>query len=215
MDTPEIRLPRLRSLARQGLPNLIHGVLGPVGVFYLAMWLLGMWGGVIAALVWSWGTVALRVGRRQQVPGALLIGAIGLTARTVISMLSGSVFVYFLQPTIGAVVVAIAFLISVPAGRPLATKLVADFLPMPEWFQSHPAIRQFFARVTVLWGFVQLINAAVTAWLLVSQPIEIYLAAKTATTASVIGTSALGTLLWFRYVLRTNDIKSVAAPQVA
>ena len=92
------------------------------------------------------------------------------------------------------VVVAGAFLVSVPAGRPLAGRLAEDFLPMPEAFRSHPAVRRYFIRITLLWALVQLSNAALGFWLLVSQPVPVFLAAKTAgtlfLTALAIGVSA-------------------------
>ena len=45
-----------------------------------------------------------------------------LTVRTVIANASGSVFIYLLQLTLDESAVAGAFLLSVPAGRPLAER---------------------------------------------------------------------------------------------
>ena len=47
----------------------------------------------------------------------LLIGALLMTARTVIALMTGSVFLYFLQPTLGTFMVAGLFLVSAPLGR--------------------------------------------------------------------------------------------------
>ena len=108
-----------------------------------------------------------------------MLGVVGLTARTVVAALSGSVFVYFLQPTLTTVLIAGVFLPSVPAGRPLAERLAGDFCPLPATFMARPPVRRFFARITVLWAFVQLTNAALSIWLLATQPVGTYVLART------------------------------------
>ena len=199
-------IPRLRTMARTALPHVVEGVALPLALFYGTMWLIGIWGAVAASLTWSWGVVVGRLARGRRVPGLLLVGALGLTARSLISFLTDSVFLYFLQPTMGTVLLAGAFLASVPAGRPLAAKLATDFLPMPEWFSSHPAIRRFFLRVTLLWGGVQLANAGIALWLLLSQPVAVYLAAKTGATLVVMGLGIAGSTLWFRRLVARHGL---------
>jgi hypothetical protein len=186
----------------------VQGTLLPLALFYLAMWAVGIWGAIALSLSWSWGAVVIRLVKRQRVPGLLLLGALALTARSLLSYLADSVFLYFLQPTLGTVVLAGAFLLSVPAGRPLAERLAGDFLPMPDWFSSHPAIRRFFLRISVLWGGTQLANAAVGLWLLLSQPIPVYLATKTAITAVVVGVAMAASILWFRRIVNRHGLAS-------
>ena len=72
-------------------------------------------------------------GGKERLPGVLVIAALGLTARSVVALASGSsgLFVYFLQPSLATALVGGAFLFSVPLGRPLAEKLAHDFVPMP------------------------------------------------------------------------------------
>ncbi len=199
-------IPRLRTMARTALPHVVEGVLLPLALFYAAMGSIGIWGAVSASLAWSWGAVALRLIRRRPVPGLLLIGALGLTARSIVSFLADSVFLYFLQPTVGTVLLAGAFLASVPAGKPLAARLATDFLPMPDWFSSHPAIRRFFLRITLLWGGIQLANAGIALWLLVSQPIAVYLAAKTAATFVIMGVAIAGSTIGFRRLVARHGL---------
>jgi len=203
------QIPRLRTMARTALPHLLEGTVLPLALFYLAMWLVGIWPAIAISLAWSWGAVAARVATRRRVPGLLMLGALALTARSVLSYLADSLFIYFLQPTLGTVVLAAAFLLSVPAGRPLAARLAGDFLPMPDWFSSHPAIRRFFLRVTVLWGGIQLANAAIALWLLVSQPIPVYLATKTAVTMVIMAASIAGCTVWFRRVIARHGLSSL------
>jgi hypothetical protein len=109
-------LPRLRSLARHAIPHLIEATLIPLALFYGFLWIVGVWGALFAALGWSYAAILRRVVLRQSIPGLLVLGALGLTARTAVAFASGSVFIYFLQPTLTTVVIAGAFLLSVPAG---------------------------------------------------------------------------------------------------
>jgi hypothetical protein len=206
MHHPPLEIPRLRALARHALPNLVEATVVPLLVFYAALWLVGVWGGLIGALVWSYTAIVRRLVMGRPVPGLLVLGAIGLTARTVVAALSGSVFVYFLQPTLTTVLIAGVFLASVPAGRPIAERLAGDFCPLPATFIGSPPVRRFFARITVLWAFVQLTNAALSVWLLITQPVGTYVLAKSVTswglTIAAVGLSTL----YFKLSMRNHGI---------
>ncbi|MBV8691479.1 MAG: DUF3159 domain-containing protein [Actinobacteria bacterium] len=199
-------LPRLRHVARHAWPRLLEATLIPLALFYAAMWMLGLWGALGASLLWSYSAIARRLVRHKPVPGVLVMGAAATTVRTAIAIASGSVFVYFLQPTLSTLVVGAAFLISVPAGKPLAQKLVADFCPMPEALANHPRVQTFFTRITLLWAFVQVVNATITVWLLMSQPVSVYLMAKTLVSwALSLGTVAACTV-WFVRSMRRHGL---------
>jgi hypothetical protein len=204
-------MPNLRALARHALPNVLEGVLLPVGIFYLFLWLTGTWGGIASSLAWSWLVIGYRLATRQRVPGLLVVGAMAMTARTGLALATNSVFIYFLQPTLGTVLMAAAFLVSVPAGRPLAARLAEDFVPMPGWLVGHPAIRRFFVRITVLWAGIQLANAAVAFWLLVSQPVGVYLAAKTVSTTVAWGAGIVISTIWFFRLLNRHNLQARVA----
>ncbi len=211
MEPGTFSIPKLRTMARHALPHVVEGTLLPMGIFYGAMWLAGFWGAVTASLAFSWGAVGFRVATRRAVPGLLIVGALGLSVRAAVALLNNSPFVYFLQPTLGTFALAAAFLFSVPAGKPLAARLAADFLPMPDWFTGHPAIRRFFVRITVLWAGVQLGNATVALWLLLNEPIGLFLALKTAATALIMGAAIAVSTMWFRRVLRVNGLSAGVA----
>src|SRR5690606_1807017 len=199
MQHPPLEIPRLRALARHALPTLVEGSLVPLAVFYGALWLVGVWAGLIAGLAWSYVAIGRRLATRRPVPGLLVLGTAGLTARTAVALASGSVFVYFLQPTLTTVLVAGVFLASVPAGRPLAERLAGDFLPLPDTFLGSAPVRRFLARLTVLWAFVQLANAGLSIWLLLTQPVVTYYVAKTAGSWLLTGGAVLASTLWFRW----------------
>ncbi|HEX6424204.1 MAG TPA: VC0807 family protein [Acidimicrobiales bacterium] len=206
MHHPPLEIPRLRALARHALPNLVEASLVPLAVFYGALWLVGIWGGLFAALAWSYTAIARRLVTGKPVPGLLVLGVVGITARTIVAAASGSVFVYFLQPTLTTVLIAGIFLVSVPAGRPLAQRLAGDFCPLPDAFLGSPPVRRFFARITLLWAFVQLTNAAVSIWLLVTQPVSTYVVARTATSWVLTGAAVVASTLYFRWSMRRHGI---------
>ncbi|HEX8802751.1 MAG TPA: VC0807 family protein, partial [Acidimicrobiales bacterium] len=202
MTAPHADLPRLRDLARHALPHAVESSVVPVVLFYGTLRLVGVWTALLAALAWCYVGLVRRFVRRRPVPALLVLAALGLTARTVVAFASGSVFVYFLQPTLTTVAVACAFLLSVPAGRPLAKRLATDLFPLPEAMLARPAVERIFGRITLLWGAINLANAAVTVLLLVSVPVETYVLSKTAVTfVGTVGGVLLSTW-WFRRALR-------------
>jgi hypothetical protein len=201
-------------MARHAAPNVVEGTLVPVAVFYVGLHLLGVWGAIGLGLVWVYGAIGFRVLRRHRVPGLLVLGALTLTARTVLAAASGSVFLYFLQPSLGTALVAAAFLLSVPAGRPLAERLARDLVPIPSEVLAEGRVRRFFARVTLLWGFTQLVNASISVWLLVSQSIGVFVLARAAVSTGLTALAVLVSTVWFHRVIHRSG-QSVAAGAAA
>src|ERR1700736_6936050 len=110
-------IPRLRVLARHALPHVIESTVIPLALFLLFLKVVGVWGAVLVGLVWTYGAVIRRVLTGRRVPGILLLSVVTVTARTAVSFATHSVVIYFLQPTLGTVLVATAVLISVPLGE--------------------------------------------------------------------------------------------------
>jgi intracellular septation protein A len=199
-------------VARHAIPHLVEATLIPLAVFYAALWSIGVWGALAAAVAWSYAAMIRRAITSRRIPGVLAIGVVLLTVRTIVTAASGSVFVYFLQPTLGTIAVAGAFLLSVPAGRPLAERLASDFLPISPDVLARPYIRRFFVRISLLWAFVHLGNAAVTIWLLVSQPIATYVVAKTFVSLAATGGAIAVSTLWFVHSMRGHGVRVRFAP---
>lgn len=176
---PPIPVPRLTALARHATPHLLEATLIPLALFYGGLRLFGLWGALVAALVWSYTSLLRRLVARRRVPGILVLGIIGLTARTALAMATGSAFLYFLQPTLGTALVASVFIGSVVLGRPLAQRLAADFVPLPESLLAHDGVRRFFRRISLLWAGVFLANAGISLWLLLSQSLSTFLWTRT------------------------------------
>src|SRR3954453_17269690 len=207
-----VEIPRLRTMARHALPHLIEATIVPLALFYAFLWTAGVWGALIAALAWSYIAVIRRAVTGQRIPRILVLGTLGITARTVVSFASGSTFVYFLQPSLTTIVVAGAFLLSVPAGRPLAERLAHDFVPLDPEVLSLPGVQRVFIRITLLWAFVNLANAIVSITLLMSQDVGTFVAAKTPGGFLLVGRPIAPSTFWFKQALRNHNISVVATP---
>jgi hypothetical protein len=204
--TALFEIPRLRTLARHALPHVLEGTVVPLALFLLTLRLVGVWGAVLIGLGWTYVAVGRRLLTGRRVPGILVLGAVTLTARTVVAMVSGSVVVYFLQPTLGTALVAGAFLLSVPLRRPLAQRLARDFCPIPEDVLENTHVRRFFRQVTLLWAVTQLANASVTLWLLLSESLATFLIAKTLVSWGLTGTAIAVSTIWFRRSMTRHGI---------
>jgi hypothetical protein len=175
---------------------------------------VGVWGAVLVGLGWTYAAVARRLLTGRPVPGILVLSAVTLTARTIIAMASGSVVIYFLQPTLGTALVAGAFLLSVPLGRPLAQRLARDFCPIPEGVLANSHVRQFFRRVTLLWAVTQLANASVTLWLLLSESLATFLVAKTLVSWGLTSGAIVVSTIWFKRSMTRHGILTRRAARV-
>jgi intracellular septation protein A len=198
-------------MARHAVPHLIEATFIPLILFYTFLWTAGVWGALVAALAWSWCAIIRRVVTGQRIPGILVLGTLGITARTVAAFASGSVFVYFLQPSLTTVAIAGAFLLSVPAGRPLAERLAHDFVPLEPEVMSLPGVQRVFIRITLLWAFVNLVNAAVSIVLLMSQPVGTFVAIKTIGGMVLVAAAVGASTIWFKQALRNHNISVVTA----
>jgi hypothetical protein len=206
MQAHVLELPRLRTLARQALPHLVEATLVPAVLFYVMLRTAGVHGALAAGLAWSYAALGRRLVRRERIPGVLVIGALGITARTALALATGNAVVYFLQPTLTTAVVATAFLASVPSRQPLAERLAADFCPIPETMLRWAPMRRFFRRISLLWGGVQLANAAVTAWLLATQPLTTFVVVRAVASLLLTGGAIAVSTVWFFWSMRRHGL---------
>jgi intracellular septation protein A len=196
----------LTALARHATPHILEATLIPLALFYGGLRLVGLWGALIAALLWSYSSLLRRLLMRRRVPGMLLLGIVGLTARTGLALATGSAFLYFLQPTLGTGLVATIFIGSTVLGRPLAMKLANDFMPLPESLLAHAGVRRFFHRISLLWAGVFLANAGISLWLLVSQSLATFLWTRTLASAVLtVGAVAISTMAFRRCVTSSGQ----------
>jgi intracellular septation protein A len=175
-------------------------------LFYLLLTLVGLDGGLIAALAWSMIALGRRVIMRKPIPAVLLLTTGLLVARTVLGLVTGSIFLYFLQPTLQNFLIAGVLLVTLPFGRPFLAKLANDFCAFPSDFSEHPGVAQFFKRVSLLWALVFMTNGATTLYILAKATVGDFLMVSTAGSYTVVGIAICVSLLWFRRSLRSEGI---------
>jgi hypothetical protein len=207
-----VHLPALGAIARQGGKSLLESTLVPLGLFYLLLVVSGLDGGLIAAVSWSVLAVGRRVVLRKKIPAILILTTVLLIARTVLGLLTGSVFLYFLQPTLQNFLIAFVLLASLPFGRPFLAKLADDFCAFPAAFTEHPRVVLFFRRVSLLWALVFVTNGAATFYILARETVGDFLMVSTAGSYAVIGLAAGVSLWWLRRALRGEGINLRIGP---
>jgi len=197
----------LGAVAHRAVPHLLEATIIPAAIFYFFLMVLGVWTGLIAALCWSYAALARRVLLRRGVPPILLLALVGLTARSIAAITSGSSFVYFLQPILGTVAVAGLFLASL-LGRPLVGRLAVDFCPLTPEVAARPAVLRLFRGLTILWALVNLITATTTFVLLMSLPVATFVAAKMVSGLAITITGIVLTVSWSLRTARREGLLS-------
>jgi hypothetical protein len=203
----DLELPRPGVIARRALQVVLVTTAVPMTLFYVTLSLAGLRAAVLTGAGWYYLDIARRLVRRRPVPATVAVGALLITVRAVIAFMTGSVFLYFLQPTLGTVAVGGAFGVSALAGRPLARTLAEDYLPLTAQFVAHPRVAAFFPRVSLLWCAVNLLNAAVTYGLLLSASTGQFLLLKSVGGPVLTGVAILGSVLWFRRTMRGAGVR--------
>lgn len=201
-----LHLPSPLASVRHSLPTLLEGVVGPFVVFYLVLLLWGFRGALIAGLGWSYAALATRVVRRQRPSATLLIGSALLTIRTAISYITGSALVYFAQPTAGTCAIALLFLGSALARRPLVERLARDYCPLDAQVVARPAVRRFFVQVSLLWAFVLLSNVGFVLWLLLTTSLHAFVVERAAVSSLLTVSGIALSVVWFVRVMRRDGV---------
>lgn len=190
---------------------MVEGKIIPVVVFVGLLELVGTAAALLGALAFSLGALARRRRRGERGSGLLILTTVGLVARTVAALATGSLLIYFLQPTVSTALVGAAFLGSVLVGRPLAERLMLDVCPVTDDTRHNPHLRRFLSHLSLWWAFTSGINFAVTVWVLVNRSPTTFVLVKSAlgpTTTTF--TLAVG-LLWFRALMARAGTRVVFA----
>jgi hypothetical protein len=117
-----------------------------------------------------------------------------MTGRTVIALVTGSTFLYFLQPVISDGVVGTTFLLSLATARPVVARLAGDFYPMDQEIAMRPRIRRLFWHLTMMWALLCLAKATLTFWLLQSTSLETLVTVKSISVPTINGLAAAVTI---------------------
>lgn len=198
-------VPPLRELARRAVPQALEAAVVPAVLYLGASAVAGPRVAILAPFVWALAAVSWRSALGRRVPGMMVLALVTLLVRTVIAFAADSTFLYFVQPTIGGVALALAFLGSVLFDRPLVRRFAGDFTVLPPDVLARPAVYRCFRRLSLVWGVYGLLNAALGLWMLVELPPATYVALRTP--LSIVGTAAMVTwsTAWFRRTLARDE----------
>jgi hypothetical protein len=206
LNHPPVTLPRLTALARQAAPKLLEGVVAPLAVFYLAMVVLGFKWALVATVAWVYLGVGWRLIRRVKVPATMWLASFAITIRALVSFWTGTWMWFFIQPEMGTICISMAFLASVRLNKPLVQKLTLDYIHLPSAVLKHERIRRFFARITLLWAFVLLMNSTLSIALAVYESLAgslgTFMILRTSAVAVISGCAIAFSIFAFKRVLR-------------
>ena len=202
--------PSLLAVVRRVSLSLLIAVIVPAAVFYAVFVLAGTWTAIAAALVWSYGAIAWRALTRRRTSGLLILTALLLTGRTLLSVLADSTWLYFLQPVISDGIVALLFLLSLASARPMVARLAGDFYPMDADLAARPRIRRLFWHLTALWAVLGVTKATFTLWLLQSQSLETFLLVKSISVSGLNVLAAFATIGLAALVARREGLMGPA-----
>ncbi|MCX2730064.1 hypothetical protein OOZ19_07415 [Saccharopolyspora sp. NFXS83] len=201
-----VHLDALPSHLWHAAKHLGETVIAPLVLFYVLFTFTGLTGGLIAALAWGLGAVAVRLALRVQVPLVLMLTTGVLVVRTVVGFVTNSSFLYFLEPSLQNFLVALLFLGSLLFERTLIAKLADDFCILPPSLIGNARVQRFFRRVSLLWALVFTINGFTTLWALAQATIGHFLLASTAGSFSLVAVAAVASIWWLRRELHGEGI---------
>lgn len=204
--------PTLVAVVRRVSLSLLIAVVVPAVVFYGVFVLAGVWTAIAAALAWSYGAIAWRAVTGRRTSGLLILTALLLTGRTLLSVLADSTWLYFLQPVITDGAVALLFLLSLASARPMVARLAGDFYPMDHELAARPRIRRLFRHLTLLWAVLGLAKATMTLWLLQSQTLATFVLLKSVSMLAINVLAAFATIGLAALVARSEGLMGVPQP---
>jgi hypothetical protein len=202
-----IEMPGWRPIVRQVLTRAVLVSLLPMAVFYATLSLYGVRAAALVTASLYYVGLLSRVIRRQPVLAAALLAAGLLALRTIIVFLTGSAFIYFLQPVAGTVAVATAFAATALAGRPVLERLAHEFCPIAPELSDHLRSAQFFTWLSLVWTVTYGVNAVGTVWLLTTSSLHGFIMIKAFVGPLLTSTAGLITFLLFRHTVRRRNLR--------
>jgi hypothetical protein len=199
-----VHMPQPRAAVLHAIPIVFEGMIAPMALFYGALLLGGFRAALIVALVWSYLAVSRRIARGERISTLLILGSILITLRTVVAFVTGSAFVYFVQPLAGAVVIAMVLLASAILRRPFTQRFAHDFCPLDSALLAETRVQQFFVRISLVWAAVLLVNAGIVLWLLMSSSLKSFVLERTAVTWSLTAAGIFCSIYGFTLTMRRD-----------
>ncbi len=180
--------------------------MAPLAAYYCVLLIAGFRGALIGALIWSYVLIGRRVVRREGVSTLLLVGTALLTVRTVISYITSSAFVYFIQPTASAFVASVLLVLTALVGRPFTQRFTNDFCPLTPELLARPSVHRFFIRVSFLWAITMFLNGAVVLTLLLTASTRSFPLERLGATLSLTACAIFLSITWFVRSMRHDGV---------
>jgi hypothetical protein len=157
-----------------GLPGFLREGFLPLGAFYAGLRLDGLAAGIVAAAVAS---VLIYLYERRAGRDALLVRiSLGfVVVQSIVGLAANSATVYLAQPVLLAAAWGLAFLISIPLGRPLAGTLACAWYPFPRWLKESADFKRVYSVESVVWGAYFLARSALRLVVLLQGSLESFL----------------------------------------
>jgi hypothetical protein len=212
-DAPD--RPRLGAVLKHLMLALLTANVIPTVLFYLCMVMGNIWLALTAALCWCYGAAAWRYSTKRRASVLLYLTIVGLTGKTIFAFVTGSTYVYFLQPALTDVVVALLFLCSLLTAQPVVGRLARDFYPVDDELAGRPRVQRLFWRLTLLWAVVVGIKASLSLWLLNTQSTGDYVAIKSVLNPVLIVAGTSLTVMLSVRVARHEGLMGALRPQLA
>jgi hypothetical protein len=176
-------------------------------VLYLALSPYGLRAAALATVSLYYGALLVKVLRHKPILAAALLTAGPLSIRAVVMFLTGSAFIYFLQPVAGTVALATVIAASAWAGRPILDRLAHEFCPFPAELSAHLREQPFFSRLSAVWAVTYLINAVGTICLPRSTSVGGFVVLKSVLGPALTITAVAASLLYFHLAMRNQDVQ--------
>lgn len=186
--------------------NLLVACVIPAVVFTTFMLEINIQAALVAALTWSYGAIGWQLATRRRRSGLLLLTASLISLKTAVALVSGSTFLYFLQPVASDLLLATIFGVSLATTRPVVSRLAGDFYPMDAELAQRPRVRRLFWHLTLMWGTLCIAKACLTFWLLQSQSLETFVLVKNASVLSINGLAIAMTVCAALFVARKEGL---------
>jgi uncharacterized membrane protein len=201
-----IHMPGWRPILKRAGSTVLMASLLPMVVFYSTMSLFGLRTAVLATVAWYYAGLLLKVVRRQPVLAAAMLGAGLLSIRAVIMFVTGSAFLYFLQPVAGTIATATFLAVTALAGRPVMDRLAHEFCPFPADVSVRLRKARFFSRLSMVWSVTYFINAAGTVWLLTNSSLTGFIVLKSVLSPALVLAAIVASYLVFRLTVRHQNV---------
>jgi hypothetical protein len=157
-----------RSRLRALVPVAVFDIAGPLAVYWVAR-LAGttqvtalILSGIVPAAGIVYGVVR---DRRVSLIGVLVLA--GIVTGTMLGLLTHDPRLVLLEGSVPTLILGVSCLVSLWRGQPLVFRLITEAIGagtrkgrLLERAFAHPAARQLFARITLVWGLVDLAEVA-------------------------------------------------------